>query len=101
MRYRIQAHKSLVLFRLIFREHQQENFDKFKISEIAMKHDVCDFIKKVHLSKSGNELFLPGVTCRASFTRFLEFLYCDRFVENITTSEIRGVADICKTLYLM
>lgn len=28
--------------------------------------------------------------------KFLEFLYCDRFVEPVTTSIVRKVADICK-----
>jgi len=27
---------------------------------------------------------MPGITSKATFIKFLEYLYCDRFVEEVT-----------------
>lgn len=82
----ISAHKPLVLFRLLYREYQTELTDDAKIADLLQKPSVSDFVKRVYNAKPGEEVVLSGVACRQAFLRFLEFLYCDRFVEPITTA---------------
>jgi hypothetical protein len=43
---------------------------------------------------------LPDIHCKNSFTKFLEFLYCDKFIENMTTTQVRAVSEITKALNL-
>lgn len=46
-------------------------------------------------------LYLKGVSDKNSLIRLLEFLYCDKFVKNITPFQIRGISELCKTLGLI
>ena len=45
-------------------------------------------------------MYLKGVSDKNSLVRLLEFLYCDRFVKNVTPYQMRGVSDLCKSLGL-
>lgn len=45
-------------------------------------------------------MYLKGVQDKTSLVRLLEFLYCDKFVKNVTPCQMRGVSDLCKTLGL-
>lgn len=43
---------------------------------------------------------MASINNKASFIKFLEYLYCDKFVEEITGVQARNVSDIAKTLGL-
>lgn len=43
---------------------------------------------------------MPGISNLVTFKKFLEYLYCDRFVDDITGLQARLVSEIAKTLGL-
>ena len=94
------GHKPLVLFRLLHREFQTDPAEEAKVADLVKGPAASEFVKKVYNAKPGEEVAVTGVHCKSSFLRFLEFLYCDRFVDPITTAQVRSVGDICKALGL-
>jgi len=43
---------------------------------------------------------MAGINNKASFLKFLEYLYCDKFVDEITGIYARNVSEIAKVLGL-
>ena len=71
-----------------------------QLETLVQSEFVSPFIKEVFKAEKGERIVLNSVTCKHSFLRFLEFLYCDKFASLMTVDEIRGVADICNSLNL-
>ena len=102
MKSTVYAHKSLILFRSIEREllidgnedHQIKKLLKSKgnyhisnnLTPFVDTSQICKFVKSVFNAKKGEIIHLKGVSDKAAFTKLLEFLYCDRFVENTCPS---------------
>lgn len=61
---------------------------------------VSEFFRSVYFSKNGQTIFLKGVSSKSTFIKFLEFLYCDKFVEGIPPSQVRKVSEISRQLGL-
>ena len=63
-----------------------------------------DFIKKVSQVQCAQntkiQLFLNEVTCSKTFCYLLEYLYCDRFVSQLTFNELLKVKDLTQALKL-
>jgi hypothetical protein len=64
------------------------------------KGSVPQFFRDVYACEKNQTVFLQNVSCRNSFLKFLEFLYCDKFIETTTPLLVKGASDICKTLGL-
>ena len=43
---------------------------------------------------------MPGIKCKKVFLKLMEYLYCDKFVDDITGFEARAVSEIAMTLGL-
>ena len=97
---KIYAHKALILFRLVQREFAMETAQVVAIKDLFAQREPPEFIKHVYLAPSGQEIFLKDVSCRDSFLLFLEFLYCDKFLEKMTNANVKKVAAICNVLNL-
>ena len=74
--------------------------EEVKISEIVKRNTTPEFIRRVYLSNSKDEIYLPDVTCKITFLNFLEFIYCDTFADSMTVFQVKKVAELCKTLNL-
>lgn len=59
-----------------------------------------EFFKTIYFAKKGEVIYLKGVQCKATFLKLVEYLYCDKFVENILPVDVRAMAEICATLGL-
>ncbi|CDW71485.1 kelch repeat [Stylonychia lemnae] len=97
---KVPAHKALVLFRLIKNEFQAELHEEQKFRNIVNNTNVSEFIRNVYLSKQGDEINLKGISCKQTFLKVLEYLYCDRFIEMITTTQVKKVCEVFKHLGL-
>ena len=90
----------MVLFRLINKEFTDEKTEIMPISLLLTQEKAPDFIKRVYTATQGSEIFLRDISCGQSFRHFLEYLYCDKFVEQITNASVKKVVEICKILGL-
>lgn len=52
-------------------------------------------------AKPGATLVIEEVLDKSSFLKLLELLYCDRFLEQMTTLQMRGVSEVAKNLNLV
>ena len=98
---KIYAHRSLVLFRAIERETQQELGMEYSFSEIIHQGRVPQFLIDVYNAKPGTTLVIEEVLDKSSFIKLLELLYCDKFLEQMTTLQMRGVSEVAKNLNLV
>lgn len=52
----------------------------------------------IYYAKPGSKISLSEQIDRNSFLKFLQFLYCDKFLERMTTLQVKEVAEIAKCL---
>lgn len=62
-----------------------------------LTQETPEFIRRV--TQQGT-YFLKDISCKSAFIRFLEFLYCDKFVRPMTCQELDRVAKILLALKL-
>ena len=105
----VYANKSLVLFRLFEREMRSMANDKasycLKIGDILnskiLREKLPAFLVRVFDAKDGERIFLRGVKNKDEFIKFLEFAYCDKLIEPVTSAQIKILKNISETLGLM
>ena len=75
--------------------------ENMPLQTMVASNQVPDFIKRVsQVQMSQNtkiQLFLSEVTCAKTFLYLLEYLYCDRFISQLTYCELAKVMDLAQT----
>jgi len=59
---------------------------------------VPEFLIKVYNAKPGTTIVIDEVFCKSSFLKLLELLYCDKFLDQMTTLQVKAVSEIAKNL---
>lgn len=54
----------------------------------------------MYYAKPKEHIFVSGVNNKSVFLHLLEYLYCDKFVEQMLIIQVRNVANLCKNLGL-
>lgn len=70
----------------------------YTVSQLIKTKGCPSFISRVYQTKRHEHVSLPNVKCRATFLRFLEYLYCSKFVDEITVVQACGVAEIARMM---
>jgi hypothetical protein len=98
------AHRALILFRLVLRELSIDINENLPLSTLLSLKQQPDFIRnlaQVQCSSDSPALIpLHDVHSLSAFSYFLEFLYCDKFISDLTCVELRKVVDIFSSLNL-